>query len=57
MSHAANSGGKGWDKEQSKDTRKTYSQPRLVEYGSIAKLTQNGGASVQDKNGKSMSCL
>ena len=30
------------------DAKKPYEEPRLVEYGSIAKLTQSGGGSRTD---------
>jgi hypothetical protein len=29
--------------------KKAYATPRLVEYGSVAKLTQNGAGSVADQ--------
>lgn len=49
------------DKETSKETlqsesRKAYSKPILVEYGSIAKLTQ-GGASAGGDGGSMQPCL
>lgn len=37
-------------------SRKSYQSPRLKRYGSVAKLTQNGGASGTDFMGM-MSCL
>jgi hypothetical protein len=38
--------------------KKTYMSPNLVEYGSIAKLTQAGGATAADGPvGFMMSCL
>jgi hypothetical protein len=40
-SHQASTGRAG--------TKKAYSAPRLVEYGSVAKLTQNGAGSVADQ--------
>ena len=30
--------------------KKAYCAPKLVEYGSVAKLTQNGGATVTDND-------
>jgi hypothetical protein len=36
--------------------KKPYRTPRLVEYGSIAKLTQTGAEPVADKGGK-QACL
>ena len=35
--------------------KKAYSTPRLVEYGSIAKLTQSAGLTVE--SGTGMQCL
>lgn len=35
--------------------KKEYRAPRLVEYGSVAKLTQNAGATVEQGTG--MQCL
>ena len=32
--------------------RKSYSHPKLIEYGHIEKLTQGGGLSGQDAQGK-----
>jgi hypothetical protein len=32
--------------------KKVYATPRLVEYGSIAKLTQNAGLTVESGTGK-----
>jgi hypothetical protein len=40
--------------------RKPYAPPRLIEYGTVAKLTQSGGATVFDFSGgmmRMMSCL
>ena len=38
--------------------KKTYASPTLFEYGSVAKLTQAGGASTTDgEAGMMMSCL
>jgi hypothetical protein len=40
-------------------TRKPYRKPELIEYGSVAKLTQSGGSRGQDaiSGTKSMNCL
>jgi hypothetical protein len=37
--------------------KKAYERPRLVEYGSIAKLTQGGGVSGTDVNTMMGACL
>ena len=38
--------------------RKLYQPPKLVEYGTVAKLTQSGGATVRDGFAmRRMSCL
>lgn len=37
--------------------RKAYAAPRLVEYGSVAKLTQTGGVTVQDLGVMRRMCL
>jgi hypothetical protein len=41
------------------DAKKPYTEPRLIEYGSIAKLTQTGGGSRNDGGGMMMmgTCL
>lgn len=40
-----------------KISKKPYSQPHLACYGSVAKLTQNGGASGSDGTGSSMTTV
>ena len=42
-------------REEKKPKGKTYSSPKLVEYGSIAKLTQGSGATTADAT--LMTCL
>jgi hypothetical protein len=42
------------DKSVAADERKPYSPPRLIEYGTVAKLTQSGGATVFDFSGGMM---
>jgi len=37
--------------------KKAYTAPRLVEYGSVAKLTQTGGITVKDTGGMRRACL
>mgnify|MGYP001608628332 CR=1 len=37
--------------------RKCYSPPRLIDYGSIAKLTQSGNSVIFDGMSNSMACL
>jgi len=37
--------------------KKAYAAPRLVEYGSVAKLTQTGGITVKDGGGMRQMCL
>ena len=37
--------------------KKNYVAPKLVEYGSIAKLTQNGGVTVADVDAMLQVCL
>ena len=36
------------DPDARDEAKKPYAEPRLIEYGSIAKLTQSGGGSRQD---------
>lgn len=36
------------DPDARDETKKSYAEPRLIEYGSIAKLTQSGGGSRKD---------
>jgi hypothetical protein len=36
------------DKREAGRTRKLYVAPELIEYGSVAKLTQTGGKTVTD---------
>lgn len=36
------------------DTKKLYMEPRLIEYGSISKLTQNSTGSFADNSGPQM---
>jgi hypothetical protein len=37
--------------------RKPYKKPNLVEYGSVAKLTQAGGSKASDAGGRKGQCL
>jgi len=39
--------------------RRAYSSPKLVEYGSVAKLTQSGGSTMDEGSviAKQMKCL
>ncbi|HVB38868.1 MAG TPA: lasso RiPP family leader peptide-containing protein [Vicinamibacterales bacterium] len=37
--------------------RKPYRKPQLVEYGSVAKLTQTGGTTRNEPHGFKMPCL
>ena len=37
--------------------KKPYTAPRLVEYGSVAKLTQTGGITVKDLGSMRRACL
>ncbi len=37
--------------------KKPYTTPGLVEYGSVAKLTQTGGVTVKDVGGMQRTCL
>lgn len=37
--------------------KKAYTAPRLVEYGSVAKLTQTGGITVKDLGTMQRACL
>lgn len=39
------------DPDARDETRKPYTEPRLIEYGSIAKLTQSGAGSRSDFDG------
>ena len=58
MSNRMGKGGEGVKKQaDAKANRKPYAQPRLVEYGSVAKLTQNNGATTVDGQGPAMGCL
>lgn len=36
------------------DTKKLYMEPKLIEYGSISKLTQNNAGSFADNSGPQM---
>ena len=47
----------GWAVGSGKASRKTYSQPNLVCFGNVAKLTQNGGGTQSDGTGGSMSVM
>ncbi len=40
-------------------TRRTYSRPKFIEYGSVAKLTQSGGSTKDEGTvvAKQMKCL
>ncbi|MDE3154719.1 MAG: lasso RiPP family leader peptide-containing protein [Acidobacteriota bacterium] len=40
-----------------RDGRKPYRRPQLVEYGSVAKLTQTGGTTKNEPHGFKMPCL
>lgn len=40
-----------------KPAKKAYAAPRLVEYGSVAKLTQTGGVTVMDIGSMQRACL
>jgi len=42
--------------DQTPSGKKLYTTPRLIEYGSIAKLTQGGGSVTAD-GGALMNCL
>jgi hypothetical protein len=37
--------------------RRPYTKPKLVEYGSVAKLTQSGGSTVNEPAPKMKGCL
>jgi len=43
-------------RNENEGSRKVYSAPKLVEYGSIAKLTQGGGAT-NPTDASFMTCL
>lgn len=53
------SGGSGVPRHPAKRTpaKKAYAAPRLVEYGSVAKLTQTGGITVKDVGTMRQMCL
>jgi hypothetical protein len=40
-----------------RDGRKPYWKPQLVEYGSVAKLTQTGGTTRSEPHGFKQPCL
>lgn len=45
-------------KDAAGSPKKTYAKPRLVEYGSVAKLTQSGGSTTTEGAPRSkMGCL
>ena len=39
------------------NTRRPYAKPRLLEYGSIAKLTQSGGSTTNEPAVKMKPCI
>jgi hypothetical protein len=39
------------------EPRKPYETPRLIDYGSVSKLTQTGGFTVADHGGTKQLCL
>jgi hypothetical protein len=45
------------DPGNKKSPKKAYTAPRLVEYGSVAKLTQTGGVTVKDLGSMQRVCL
>jgi hypothetical protein len=46
------------DAPQPKSDRRPYAAPLLIEYGTVAKLTQTGGVTVNDFMGRMrMACL
>ncbi len=43
--------------ETSRSARRRYEPPRLVEYGSVGKLTQSGGNTTKDSGNMKRVCL
>jgi hypothetical protein len=60
MDRGKHHAGDGVDRRSSgTDRKKPYRRPELIEYGSVAKLTQSNGSKGQDAiiGTKSMNCL
>lgn len=45
------------DREVQRKQKRPYAKPRLLEYGSVAKLTQSGGTTRTETGGGMRPCL